>query len=155
LSRNTATVSVVGMTETTRIPSPPRDSRPTTGLAGELAVRELVVKRGWILVDHNVRWREGELDLIAIDGRTLVIAEVKTLVARGRHPKTAFSPFESIDRRKQNQIRMLARRWLSDELRRARLERDVRFDSLRFDAFAVTLSESGDVLEIEHLEDAF
>lgn len=152
---NTTGVSVVGMTETARISSPARDSRPTTGLAGELAVRELVVKRGWILVDHNVRWREGELDLIAIDGRTLVVAEVKTLVARGRSRTTAFSPFESIDRRKQNQIRMLARRWLSDELRRARIERDVRFDSLRFDAFAVTLAESGEVLEIEHLEDAF
>jgi putative endonuclease len=155
LIHNTAIVSVVGMTETARIASHAKDSRPNTGIAGELAAREFVVKRGWILVDHNVRWREGELDLIAIDGRTLVIGEVKTLVARGRHPKTAFSPFESIDRRKQNQIRMLARRWLSDELRRARIERDVRFDSLRFDAFAVTLAESGDVLEIEHLEDAF
>lgn len=125
------------------------------GLAGELAVREHVVKRNWHVIDHNVRWREGELDLIAVDGTTLVIAEVKTLVARGPDGRSAFSPFESIDRRKQNQIRMLTRRWLVDELRRHQNGQDLRFSNLRFDAFAVTLSRQREVLSIEHLEDAF
>jgi putative endonuclease len=107
------------------------------------------------LIDHNVRWREGELDLIALDGRTLVFAEVKTLVARGADGKSAFSPFESIDRRKQNQIRMLARRWITDELRRLRAEHGMSFNDFRFDAFAVTLTRENQVLSIEHLEDAF
>jgi len=131
------------------------DDRPAVGIVGELAVREFVVKRNWQIVDHNVRWREGELDLIAVDGRTLVIAEVKTLVARGQHGTTSYSPFESIDRRKQNQVRMLARRWLVDEVRRKSDDRDLRFNELRFDAFAVTLSRSREVLSIEHLEGAF
>jgi putative endonuclease len=107
------------------------------------------------VIDHNVRWREGELDLIAVDGSTLVIAEVKTLVARGANGRAAFSPFESIDRRKQNQVRMLARRWLVDEVRRMQDARDIHFNDLRFDAFAVTLSRNHEVLSIEHLEDAF
>jgi putative endonuclease len=131
------------------------DPRVAVGVAGELAVREFVVKRNWHVIDHNVRWREGELDLIAIDGSTLVIAEVKSLVARGPNGRSAFSPFESIDRRKQNQIRMLARRWLVDEVRRKQDTRDLRFSDLRFDAFAVTLSKRREVLSIEHLEDAF
>ncbi|MBJ7353621.1 MAG: YraN family protein [Thermoleophilaceae bacterium] len=131
------------------------DSRPAVGLAGELAVRELVTRRNWHVIDHNVRWREGELDLIAVDGSTLVIAEVKTLVARGPGGRSAFSPFESIDRRKQNQIRMLARRWLVDDLRRKQDDRGLTFNDLRFDAFAVTLSRQREVLSIEHLEDAF
>lgn len=136
-------------------PNSQTDQRPATGLSGELAVRQYAIKRNWHLVDHNVRWREGELDLIALDGNTLVIAEVKTLVARNPSGKTAFSPFESIDRRKQNQIRMLARRWLTDELRRGKTDCRLRFNDLRFDAFAVTLARDGEVLSIEHLEDAF
>jgi putative endonuclease len=131
------------------------DPRPAVGLAGEIAVRELVVKRNWHVVDHNVRWREGELDLIAVDANTLVFAEVKTLVARGPNGRSAFSPFESIDRRKQNQIRMLAKRWIVDESRRKQDPRGLRFSSFRFDAFAVTLSRQHEVLAIEHLEDAF
>jgi len=131
------------------------DQRPTVGHVGELAVRECVAKRGWQIVDHNVRWREGELDLLAIEGSTLVIAEVKTLVARGQNGATSFSPFESIDRRKQNQIRMLARRWLVDDVRRKSDPRNLTFTHFRFDAFAVTLSRSHEVLSIEHLEDAF
>lgn len=131
------------------------DARPAVGAAGELAVRELVARRNWQIVDHNVRWREGELDLIAIDGNTLVVAEVKTLVARGPDGRSAFSPFESIDRRKQNQIRTLTRRWLVDEIRRKQDDRGLSFSNYRFDAFAVTLSRSHEVLSIEHLEDAF
>jgi putative endonuclease len=133
----------------------PTDARPEVGRTGEAAVRELVARRNWQIVDHNVRWREGELDLIAIDGNTLVVAEVKTLVARGPNGRSAFSPFESIDRRKQNQVRMLARRWLVDEVPRKRDPRQLRFNNLRFDAFAVTLSRQHEVLSIEHLEDAF
>lgn len=131
------------------------DPRATVGARGESAVREFVSSRDWRIVDHNVRWREGELDLIAIDHGTLVIAEVKTLVARGPNGRSAFSPFESIGRKKQNQIRSLARRWLTDDLRRLNLGHEYRFSAIRFDAFAVTLSRGGDVLDIAHLEDAF
>lgn len=136
-------------------PSSKTDERPSVGRIGELAVREYVSRHGWQIVDHNVRWREGELDLLAIDGNTLVIAEVKTLVARGQNGRTGFSPFESIDRRKQAQVRMLARRWLVDEVRRKSDTRNLTFTNFRFDAFAVTLSRSHEVLSIEHLEDAF
>lgn len=136
-------------------PSAKPDQRPTVGRVGELAVREYVTRRGWQIVDHNVRWREGELDLLAIDGNTLVIAEVKTLVARGQNDTTSYSPFESIDHRKQSQIRLLARRWLVDEVRRKQDTRNLTFTNFRFDAFAVTLARSHEVLSIEHLEDAF
>lgn len=128
------------------------DQRTRTGEIGEAAARELIARRGWQIVDHNVRWREGELDLIAVDGRTLVFGEVKTLIARDG--TAAFSPLESIGARKQAQIRSLARRWLSDELRRCN-RADVRFNQIRFDAFAVTIDRRQNVLEIEHLEDAF
>lgn len=138
-----------------------KDARRTAGEAGERAARQLAQRMGWRVIDHNVRWREGELDLIALDRRTLVIAEVKTLVSRSPDGSTAYSPFESIGRRKQNQIRLLARRWISDELPKGLAgltgadRRDMHFDDLRFDAFAVTLDRGGAVLRVEHLADAF
>lgn len=150
MNRNTIFGIVSEMTSTAK-----HITRNEIGAAGEAAVREFVVTRGWRLVDHNVRWREGELDLIAIDGSTLVFAEVKTLVARGPEGRAAFSPFESIDLRKQRQVRALARRWIVDDLR-LRDDREAgKFSLIRFDAFAVSLASSGAVLGIEHLEDAF
>ncbi len=131
------------------------DPRHRTGEIGEAAVRAHVQTLGWEIVDHNVRWREGELDLIAVDGATLVVAEVKTLIGRAPDGSPTFSPFESIGARKQDQIRSLTRRWLSDDLRRARGTANVHFTGLRFDAFAVVLDREGAVASIEHLEDAF
>jgi putative endonuclease len=131
------------------------DQRNHIGQAGELAVRQDVTRKGWIVLDHNVRWRDGELDMIALDGRTLVFAEVKTLVGRGSDRKPAFSPFESITRRKQMRIRALARRWLIDELQRQRRDRELRIEAIRFDAFAVVVTRAREVQSIEHLEDAF
>lgn len=128
------------------------DTRNETGAAGELAVREHVSALGWQIVEHNVRWREGELDLIALDGPDLVVAEVKTLRARGSSRRPAFSPLESIGARKQSQIRNLTRRWLVDERRRAQ---QLRFRGLRFDAFAVVVDEDGSTVTIEHVCDAF
>jgi putative endonuclease len=131
------------------------DQRNQIGRTGEAAVREDVTRKGWTVLEYNVRWRDGELDMIAIDGRTLVFAEVKTLVARGADRKPAFSPFESITRRKQMRIRQLARRWMVDELQRQRRDRELRIDSIRFDAFAVVVDRAHAVKSIEHLEDAF
>lgn len=131
------------------------DPRRRAGEIGEAAVRELVHKMGWLILDHNVRWRDGELDLIAVDGTTLVFVEVKTLVVRASTGETAFSPFESIGPRKQMRIRKLARRWLVDDLRRLQEDSKTRITAFRFDAFAVTLSEDRSVREIEHLADAF
>ncbi len=133
----------------------PEDRRRGVGQRGEELVRRHVTGIGWQLVDHNVRWREGELDLIALDGNTIVFGEVKTLVARGDAGRPGFSPFESITGRKQAQIRQLAKRWLADELGRGAYRIERRFNFLRFDAFAVTLDGDGRLLELEHLEDAF
>lgn len=131
------------------------DHRRTIGAIGEEAVRRCVVAWNWHLVDHNVRWRDGELDVIAIDGRTLVFIEVKTLREKAGTGKAAFSPFESIDRRKQAQLRKLAKRYLSDDIRRLRMDEGLRIEAFRFDAFAVVVGAGDKVLSIEHLEQAF
>jgi putative endonuclease len=130
-------------------------SRNEIGAAGELAVRDQVTAQGWTVIASNVRWREGELDLIALDGGVLVFAEVKTLLARGAGGAAGFSPFESIDRRKQQQVRSLACRWLAHDLELVKMAAGRRIGGLRFDAFAVTLAPDLSLIRIEHVEDAF
>lgn len=58
----------------------PLEARLSTaelGILGEeLAARDLR-RRGWILIGRNVAADEAELDIVAIDGETLVVIEVK------------------------------------------------------------------------------
>jgi putative endonuclease len=128
-------------------------NRNELGAHAEAAVRANVAARGWCAVDQNVRRREGEIDLIALDGHTLVFAEVKALAAIGDRPP--FSPFESIGVKKQTRIRTLARHWLSEDLRRMRTDSALQFSAIRFDAFAVTVDSDGTVIDFAHVEDAF
>ncbi|MFY9488093.1 MAG: YraN family protein [Solirubrobacterales bacterium] len=137
------------------MPTKPRDDRRgQVGQRGEAAVLEYILDLGWHPVAQNVRWREGEIDLIAVDDGTLVFAEVKTLVA-GSSGEAPFSPFESITPRKRSRIRMLARRWMNDDLMKVRETSDLWFTSIRFDAFAVVLSADQSIKNIEHAHDAF
>jgi putative endonuclease len=48
------------------------------GLRGERRAARLLKGLGYIIVARGVRLRGGELDLVAIDGRTIVFVEVKT-----------------------------------------------------------------------------
>lgn len=51
----------------------------TTGLGkfGEAWTVGALTRRGYRVVDRNVRYRVGELDIVAYDGTILVIVEVK------------------------------------------------------------------------------
>lgn len=85
---------------------------PTTRNAGlgrigeQIAVRHLeraglrVVARNWRCADAAVR---GELDIVAVDGATLVACEVKT-----RRRAAADDALEAVTTRKQQQLRRLA-----------------------------------------------
>lgn len=134
-------------------PSTETDPRRTIGAAGEQAATDHLLKLGWTILSRNVRWREGELDIVGLVDGVLVFVEVKTLVARaGGAP---FSPLESIGRRKQQRIRMLARRWIADQLPRQRCDAEISFSSIRFDAVAVVVAGNGGVTGLEHVVDAF
>ena len=64
---------------------------------------------GYEVVARNWRCRDGELDLIARHGRSLVFCEVKT------RSSDAFGvPAEAVTREKRARIRRLAARWLSE-----------------------------------------
>ena len=128
----------------------PRDGRNRTGRLGERIAAQRLERLGYTLIERNHRSREGEIDLIATRRGVLVFCEVKTLVRRGRsdHDGPAF-PLEAVGPLKRAQVRRLARGWLAARPHAAR------WRSIRLDAIGVSLSADGDVLAIDHVENAF
>lgn len=115
-------------------------ARSKLGRAGEdLAARHLE-SLGFAILDRNFRCREGELDLVARRGRTLVICEVKT-----RHDSPFGTPADAVDLRKQARLRGLAARWLS-ERKPGRVE-------VRFDVVSVIVRQGK--AAVVHIPDAF
>jgi putative endonuclease len=126
------------------------DRRRRLGARGEeLAARHLEA-RGFEVVERNFRTRYGELDVVARDARFLVFCEVKTRIVRQAAEADVLGPFAAIGSRKQQQVRAMAREWLTQ----GRLE-GPRPQELRFDAIGVSFDAHGRLLALEHLEAAF
>jgi putative endonuclease len=110
------------------------------GRRGERAAEKHLRRNGYRIVARNFRAAGAEIDLVAIDGDTLVFVEVKT-----RRSRVAGAPEEAVDERKQKRMRraaeVFARRYRADEF-------EMRFDIVAIDA-------SGKRLEIELLRNAF
>ena len=53
------------------------DDRRALGAAGESAAARHLERRGYRIVEANVRCRFGEIDLVAIDAGVIVFVEVK------------------------------------------------------------------------------
>jgi putative endonuclease len=84
----------------------------------------------------------GELDIIAVDGRTVVFVEVKTRSSTG-----AGHPADAIDNRKEQRMTQAALAYLKSH----RLLNH----SARFDVVAVTWPTDAKDPTIEHIIDAF
>jgi len=69
----------------------------------ELAVRHLR-SLGYRIVERNYRCRLGEIDCVAVHGRTLVFLEVKA-----RRTDEFGGPLEAVDARKRRRMTRLAR----------------------------------------------
>jgi putative endonuclease len=122
-------------------------ARQRLGRTAEDLVAAQLADAGWEIVERNARTRRGELDLVALDGRTLVFLEVKA----GR-AGSAFGPERpvlSVDFRKQLRIRRLAAAWMS-------ARRDLpRYDEIRLDVVGVIYDRAGRVVDYEHIRGAF
>ncbi len=116
-----------------------------TGERGEDAAFYHLRSLGYTVVAR--RWRaervRGDLDLVAWDGDTLVIFEIKTRTARDLAPAEI-----SVDSRKQQTLRRLAQAYLRQFPGSAGS-----MVPLRFDILSVYLLREG--TEFEHLRSAF
>lgn len=100
-----------------------RDRRGRVGRFGEDLAAEFAESLGWRILDRNWRTRYGELDIIAADGTTLVIVEVKT---RASH--TFVDPVAAVTADKLRRMRLLARQWLAAQPPDAPWWEVIRFD---------------------------
>jgi putative endonuclease len=118
-----------------KLPTPSR-----IGNEGERATAEYLRARGYHILEHNFRCRGGEVDLIALDGATLVFVEVKL-----RRSGARGAPIEAVTALKQSRIRKAAQTYLAYSGRM--------FHSIRFDV--VSIMKSGKNTDITHLRAAF
>jgi putative endonuclease len=116
-----------------------RDPRKVeSGREGEALAAYLLEENLLRILDRNVRYRDGELDIVALDGGTTVFVEVKR-----RRDSSLGSPAEAVTRTKRLRVVRAARRWLAAHPSRAR--------SVRFDVVAVL----GDPPDVTWIRDAF
>lgn len=116
-------------------------ARNDLGLRGEALAAKELERKGYEILEQRWRCRFGEIDIVARDGETVVVVEVKTR-ARNDH----FSPLDAIDARKQRKLIQLA-----EAYNRARLRDEA---PIRFDVVGITAAP-GKRPEIEHFTGAF
>ncbi|HYA35751.1 MAG TPA: YraN family protein [Candidatus Binataceae bacterium] len=110
------------------------------GRDGERLAERHLRRAGFRVVTRNFRAAGAEIDLVALEGDTLVFVEVKA-----RRSVTAGRPEAAVDDRKQLRIRRAAEIYAS-RYRADRLP-------MRFDVVAIT--SDGRRPKIEHLRNAF
>jgi len=125
------------------MPPPPLGSSPALGPLGERLAAEHLERMGYRVIERNHRTRFGEIDVIAVDGETLVFCEVKSRRTGGG------SPWESLHQRKRRQVRRMARSWLAERSDRPHLP------AVRFDAIGVVVDVRQRLVALEHVEGAF
>jgi putative endonuclease len=91
-----------------------------SGREGENLASLLLEENSLRILDRNVRYRDGEIDIVALDGATTVFVEVKR-----RRDDRLGAPAEAVTRTKRARVVRAARRWLAAHPGR---RRNVRFD---------------------------
>ena len=115
--------------------------RKDFGKVGEELAAKYLRKRKYKIIKRNYRCPYGEIDIIALDGKSLVFIEVKT------RSSTTFGPPQlAVDRKKQIQISRVA----TDFIKRKKITQM----DMRFDVVSVQLLP-GDEFRVELIRNAF
>jgi putative endonuclease len=112
------------------------------GKRGEDAAAKFLKRQGFHILARSLDSPLGELDIVAVDGRTVVFVEVKT-----RRSNDAGLPSEAIDQRKEQRMTQAALAYLKSK-------RLLSY-SARFDVVAITWPENVHQPTIEHFKNAF
>ena len=107
----------------------------------EALAEAFLKKRGWRVLDRNVRFLRKEIDLVVEKDGLVAFVEVK-----GRSGSAFGHPLEAITRRKRQAISLAANVWIARS--------DFEAKSYRFDAVSVRVMPGGGV-ELEHVEGAW
>ena len=112
------------------------------GQRGEDAAARFLKRQGFRILARGLDSRLGELDIVAVDGRTIVFVEVKT-----RRSDDAGHPAEAIDPHKERRMTQAALAYL-------KAQRLLNY-AARFDVVAITWPEDARHPSIDHYRNAF
>jgi putative endonuclease len=115
--------------------------RKDTGARGEKLAREFLARKGYRIIETNYRCREGEIDIVARDGESVVFIEVRTKTGRGFG-----TPEESITTAKKRRMAATAARY-----RQAHPDLPL---LTRIDVVAIELARNGRPKRIELIQNA-
>ena len=121
-------------------------ARQRLGRNAEALVAAQLERAGWRLVGRNVRLPSGELDIVALDGSTLVFVEVKA--GREGNRTGPELPVHAVGRRKQLKLRRLAREWIAARRGPSGVA------GYRFDVVGVRFGPDG-LADVDHIRHAF
>jgi putative endonuclease len=112
-------------------------AKDVLGQQGEQLAASFLTDAGLEILDRNWRCPRGEIDIVARDGQTLVICEVKT-----RSGVRFGTPVEAINPPKAAPLRRLAIAWVTAH--------SLFFDEIRIDAIGVLRAGTGE-FRVEHI----
>ncbi len=123
--------------------APDSGRRNRLGATGERIAANHLEQRGMRIIERNVRRREGEVDLIALEPstETLVFVEVKLRTSR----QTGIA-VEALSARKQQRLGQLAEIYAAEHPELPA--------NLRIDLVAIDLGPDGSIDAIEHVRSA-
>ena len=114
------------------------------GLRGERIAEEMLVRKGWRVVERRFRSGHRDIDLVVervgAEGRIIAFVEVKTRVSSNYG-----GPLGAVHWRKQREMARAARDWMSQS--------DGPFATFRFDVVGVIYGQGP--TEVIHVENAF
>lgn len=116
------------------------------GNHGEKKAAKFLKSQGYKIIDRNVRFSIGEIDIIAKTEKTLVVVEVKT-----RLSSKYCHPLEVVDRKKCERIQKMGRQYYRNKKYAAQ------GFAIRFDIITIIWPDwpKGKQPMIEHFIDAF
>ena len=112
------------------------------GRMGENYAADYLSQLGYKIIERNIRLPEGEIDIIAIHDKSLIIIEVKT-----RRDNRFGEGYQAVNAKKQKKLRLLALSYLQTHI-------EYRLP-IRFDVVSLLVAPSGELRELKHFPRAF
>lgn len=112
-----------------------KKSTKPLGNRGEKLAAEFLQKKNYRILGHNLNLRYAEADLIAQDGETIVLVEVKTTTGH-----QFLYPQELVHARKQHKLLQLAKM----------LSQEYPGKAIRIDVVAIEMSDQPQITHIEN-----
>ncbi len=116
-----------------------KDKNNEFGKKGEALAAAYLVSKGYKIVAKNYRFGKAEIDILARNGKLLIVVEVKS-----RSSKFIKNIAETVTAKKIKLLRTATNHFVLDK----NLDVEVRFD-------IITILKTTHSYDIEHLEDAF